>query len=58
MASSVVVRTVEARAREAALEPTEQRLVANVHPERDLGVLSVAAEMALTDEDASEEAAL
>jgi hypothetical protein len=56
--SIVVVRAVEARAGEAALEPTEQRLVANVHPQRYLGLLPIPAKVALSDEDARDEPAL
>jgi hypothetical protein len=58
MPSIVVVRAVQARTGEAALEPTDQRLVANVHPQRYLGLLPVTTEVALSDEDAGDEPAL
>ena len=43
-AVAVVVRPVQARAREAVHEPAEQRLVAGVHPQGDLRLLAVPAE--------------
>src|SRR5262245_47325563 len=44
------VGAVEAAARKRGLEPTEQTLVADVHAQRDLGLASVAAEVALAHE--------
>ena len=56
--TAVVVRAVEATAREARLEPSEQRLVAYMHPERDLRVAPVSAEGPLADQQACHDAAL
>ena len=54
----MVVGAVEARAGKARLQPAEQRLVADVHAQRDLRLLPVAAEVALADQDAHDEAPL
>jgi hypothetical protein len=54
-ATRMVVRTVQPAARHAVHEPLEQRLVVSVHPERDLGLAPVTAEMPLPDQDSDQE---
>ncbi|MHB1808359.1 MAG: hypothetical protein ACYCU0_03585 [Solirubrobacteraceae bacterium] len=49
-ASAVRVRPIEARAWKSSVKPAKERLVSGVHSQRYLGVASVAAEMALSDQ--------
>ena len=52
VAAAVVVRAVQLRAREARREPSHQRLVPYVHPQRHLRLAAVAAEVPLGDQQA------
>jgi hypothetical protein len=54
--AAVVVRPVDLGPWEALGQPAEQRLVARVHAQRHLRLPSVAAEAALADEHADEDA--
>src|SRR5205814_6165778 len=58
VAPRVAVGTIEAGSREDILQPAEDRLVADVHAKRYLGVLTVAPEVSLADEQAGDEPAL
>ena len=51
----MVIGAVQAGRREPLDQPAEQRLVADVHPQRDLGLLAVPAERALPDQQADEQ---
>ncbi len=51
----MVVGPVELRRWEPRHDPGEQRLVPRVHPQRDLRLAAVAAEVALADEDADDQ---
>jgi hypothetical protein len=55
-APSVVIGPVEPRARDARFEPAQQRLVTDVHLERDVGLTAVAAEAALTHQQTDDHA--
>ena len=55
-ASTVRVRTIELGPRELPLEPAKGSLVADVHPESDLGLEAITAEVAFTKEESDEEA--
>jgi hypothetical protein len=57
-ASAVVVGAVEDPAREGALQPAEEPLVAGVHPQCHLGLTAVAPEVALAGKDAEQVAHL
>jgi hypothetical protein len=48
--TTVVVRPVEARARDPIFEPAQQRFVTDVHLQCDVRLSAVAAEVALTDQ--------
>jgi len=54
----VVVGAIEPTSRKPGLDPAKQSLMVGVHPERDLGLTTVATEVAFTDEDADEKAAI
>jgi hypothetical protein len=51
----VRVGAIEASPRKGLLEPAEEALVADVHAECDVGLTSVAAEVAFADEQAEDE---
>jgi hypothetical protein len=51
----VVVRPVEPRAWDALLQPAHQRLVPDVHPQGDLRLAAVPAEVAVSYEQAHDE---
>jgi hypothetical protein len=51
----MVVGAIEPAVREMPLQPSEQSLVAGMHPERDLGLLTVAAKGTLADEQPDEQ---
>lgn len=51
----MVVRAVEASPRKCTFDPAEQRLVPDMHPERDLGLAAVSAKVAFTHEHSHEE---
>jgi len=53
--TGMVIGAVQAGAGDDLFEPAEQGLVADVHPYRDRGLATIAAEAALSDEDADEE---
>ena len=57
-ATAVAVRTVQAGAREALEKPAKERLVAHVHAQGDLGLLPVATERPLADQDADDDTAV
>jgi len=52
----VVVRAVEPTRGEDVLQPEEELLVAYVHPQRHLGLTTVASEMPFPDQEPQEEA--
>ena len=54
----MVVGAIQAGRRKAPDQPAKQRLVADVHAKRDLGLLTVAAKRALADQQADHYAAL
>ena len=54
----MVIGPVQPGLREALHQPAEQRLVAHVQPHGDLGLLAVAAERRLADQDPDEQAVL
>ena len=54
----MVIGPVQLAARDGLLEPPEERLVARVHAQRDLGALAVAAEVRVAHEHAEHEAGL
>ena len=54
----MVVGPVQPGLGEALHQPAEQRLVAHVHPQRHLGLLAVAAERALADQQPDEQPAV
>jgi len=56
--SGVVVGSVQAAPRKRGHHPAEERLVRDVHAERDLGLSAVAAKMPFPDEDSQENADL
>ena len=58
VAPTMTVRAVQPRTRKQALQPPEQGLVADVHPQRDLGIAPVAAEMPLPDQHSHDQPAL
>ena len=57
-AAAVVIKAVQTRLKEALYKPSKQGLVPRVHPQRHLGLLAVAAERALADQEADDHAAL
>jgi len=52
---AVVVRPVDTAARERPLQPVEDRLVPDMHAQGHVRLASVAAEMALADQEADQE---
>ena len=54
----MVVGAVQTRVREPLHQPAEQRLVADVHPHRDLWLLTVTAERGLADHQPDEQASV
>jgi len=54
----MVVRAVQSRRRKPGQKPVEQRFVADVHPQRDLGLLPVTTERALANQQAGDDASL
>jgi hypothetical protein len=52
------VRAIQTRTREPIDEPTEQQLVADVHPQCDLRLPSVASERSFSDEHTDEDPAV
>src|SRR4029077_10249832 len=47
---AVVIRTIEASTGKGPLQPPEDRLVPDVHPQRHLSLAAVAAEVAFSDQ--------
>ena len=58
VAAPMTVWAIQTRTWEQALEPPEQGLVTDVHPQRDLGVAPVAAEVPLPDQHPHHQTAL
>jgi len=56
--ASMVIGAIQPAIRETFDQPVEQGLVARVHPQRHLGLLSVAAKRALADEETDHHAAV
>src|ERR1700760_2261801 len=52
---AVVIRAIQASTGEGPLQPPEDRLVPDVHPQRHLGLAAVAAEVAFSDQKPDEE---
>jgi hypothetical protein len=56
--ASVGIGAIETRMREAVDEPAEERLVADVHPQRDVGLPSISSERPLADQHTDQHALL
>jgi hypothetical protein len=56
-ATTVVVWAVQARLRKSLHKPAKQRLVADVHPQRHLWLLAIAAERPLADQETDDNTA-